>query len=150
MTLKYLPLILLVLAGCATPSKLPHRPAWESFNIQGHGTDHHCKGPDIAKHMPMYVYGGDGTPFFLECIAEHEDDEDGPPGQLSRMAKTDKVWAITMPKMESVEVMVPHVTEGTVLLCFRAVRQNALDCFYRNDETGQMIIRHVESNMTGV
>jgi len=156
--MRYLPLLVfLPVVGCAIfiappPSSLPHRADWEMYSIQGHATDSHCDGPDIVKHMPMYVYSDDGTPLFLECVGDRYEDEDpdGLPGQLDRMVKTDRVWTVILPEMTAMWAMVPHVTAGVAVICFRAKGQVALDCFYRNEETGQTIIRHVESNLTGI
>jgi hypothetical protein len=85
----------------------------------------------------------------IACSA-YAQDEEGPGVTLNRLPKTDSVWAVLMPGMGSMRVRVPHVSDGTVLACFRERNQQALECFYRNNETGQVIIRHVQSSMTGV
>lgn len=135
--------------------------AGDCYSIQGQSPDSHCDG--VAKHSPMYVYGDDGTPFFLECVAlagiggwlpldghaADENDEEEP-GQLSRMAKTESVWVIQMPEQEAFAAKVPRVTDGVPVVCYRFKDNNALDCFYRNIHTGEVVQRHVISNTLGV
>ncbi len=65
--MKLLTVVCFALVACSTPHYLPSRASWELYSIQGHATDHRCIGPDIVKHMPLYIYADDGTAFFLEC-----------------------------------------------------------------------------------
>jgi hypothetical protein len=78
--------------------------------------------------------------------------DDGPHMNLDRMANTESVWMVLNEheRMQSLAVKVPRVTGGTALLCFRMPGEKDLDCFYRNDETGEVRVHHVQSSATGV
>jgi len=62
---RYLYLILsLLVCACSSSGALPSRQEWELYRQANSPDSRHCQ----IGTRPYYVYGDDGTPFFVECM----------------------------------------------------------------------------------
>ena len=71
---------------------------------------------------------------------------------LRRLPKTDNALAIYLTPqdpetdMKSMLIKVPHLDGGTVIVCFKMHNKHETNCFYNNDETGEVILKKVPTN----
>jgi hypothetical protein len=152
-------LVVVLLSAEATttqPPALPHRTG-PVDSIQGLYSQLDCHNQPGKRPSYVTVEGQDGLQhsFFLQCVGlftHTADDDSGPGMDPSSMAKTDPVWILIRQGegIVSLPSKVPHLSGGTPLLCFRIGGQQYVDCFYRNDETGQVMVKHIQSTLSGV